>query len=234
MGNQKKKQFPLTSKENCVIYLTRIISSCELCMDRYKKYNQETKMILEKYQEGDVIPFEIYGDMCDKTSNIMSYLLNLLGDCQSSSISYFKYRKEVQKLINKQVNDIKINPLRDEVADILTEFNKLRNWQNHVPESLLVSELELIKEKKLSLPSDPMNIVHYNYVSYEYFFDLYKSNVDFCVGARKIIQAAKKDYSLLLGKSVSYSRIYSDKPVTLEKAEPTKMSAKIQGLKGNG
>lgn len=60
-----------------------------------------------------------------------------------------------------------------------------------------------------------MNIVHYNYVSYEYFFDLYKSNIDFCVGARKIIQAAKKDYSLLLGKKVSYSRIYSDKPVTL-------------------
>ena len=96
-------------------------------MDRYKKYNKETKIILEKHQEGDVIPFEIYGNMCDKTSNIMSYLLNLLWYCQSSSISYFKYRKEVQKLINKQVNDIKINPLNDEVADILTEFNKLRN-----------------------------------------------------------------------------------------------------------
>ena len=30
-------------------------------MDRYKKYNKKTKIILEKYQEGDVIPFEIYG-----------------------------------------------------------------------------------------------------------------------------------------------------------------------------
>lgn len=98
---QDKKQFPLVNKENCAIYLTRIISSCELCMDRYKKYNKETRIILDKYQSGDVIPYDIYGDICDKTCNIMSYLLNLLGDCQTTSISYFKYRKQVQKLINK-------------------------------------------------------------------------------------------------------------------------------------
>ncbi len=63
MGKEKK-QFPLDSKENCCIYLCRIIFSCELC---------------------------------DKTYNVLSYLLNLLGDCQSSSISYFKYRQQIQK-----------------------------------------------------------------------------------------------------------------------------------------
>lgn len=230
---QDKKQFPLVNKENCAIYLTRIISSCELCMDRYKKYNKETRIILDKYQSGDVIPYDIYGDICDKTCNIMSYLLNLLGDCQTTSISYFKYRKQVQKLINKGNDEIQLSSLNAETESILTEFNKLRNWQNHVPESLLVSELELIEKRKMDLPSNPMSIVHYNYVTYEYFMDLYESNLDFCSNARKIIQVAKKDYALLMGESISYPRVYSDKPITLEKSEPTKMSAQIQGLKGH-
>lgn len=230
---QDKKQFPLVNKENCVIYLTRIISSCELCMDRYKKYNQETQAILDKYHSEDVISYDIYGDICDKTCNVMSYLLNLIGDCQTTSISYFKYRKQVQKLINKGIDGIQLSSLDTNTESILTEFNKLRNWQNHVPESLLISELELIEKKKMYLPRNPMSIVHYNYVTYEYFMDLYASNLDFCKNARKIIQVAKKDYALLVGESISYPRVYSDKPITLEKSEPTKMSAQIQGLKGD-
>ena len=31
----------------------------------------------------------------------------------------------------------------------------------------------------MDLPSNPMSIVHYNYVTYEYFMDLYESNLDF-------------------------------------------------------
>ncbi len=230
---QEKKQFPLINKENCIIYLCRIISSCELCMDRYKIYNIEAKLILEKYKEKDKIPYDDYASVNDKASNVMSYLLNLLGDCQTSSISYFKYRNQVQKLMNKGIEGIKIHAIDDETEEILIEFNKLRNWQNHVPESLLVSELESIQKGKMLLPRNPMSIIHYNFVSYDYFLDLYKSNLGFCSGARKLIQAAKKDYSLLIGSTVSYPRVYRDKPVTLEKSEPTKMSAKIQGLKGN-
>ena len=113
-----------------------------------KKYNKETRTILDKFQNGDVIPYDIYGDICDKTCNIMSYLLNLLGDCQMTSISYFKYRKQVQKLINKGIGGIQLSALDTETESILMELNKLRNWQNHVPESLLISELELIEKKK--------------------------------------------------------------------------------------
>lgn len=42
MGKKEDKQFPLTNKKNCAVYLNRIISSCERCMDRLKKYNVET------------------------------------------------------------------------------------------------------------------------------------------------------------------------------------------------
>lgn len=231
MSNKNKKQFQLDNKENCIIYLCRIISSCELCMDRYKVYNKETKEVLNRYQKGDKIPYEIYVSIMDKTSSVMCYLLNLLGDCQSSSISYFKYRKQVQKLINRGLNDIKINEFDDEIKEILAEFNKLRNWQNHVPESLLISELEFIESKMMILPRNPMVINHYQYVTYEYFMDLYEQNVSFYNVARKIVQAAKKDYSLLVGSTVEYPRRYIKEPLKLEKSEPTRISAKIQGLK---
>jgi len=230
---KKQKQFPLINKENCIIYLCRIISSCELCMDRYKIYNKETEKILEQYKGKEKIPYETYINMADKTSNVMCYLLNLLGDCQTSSISYFKYRKQVQKIINKGNEDLRLKRLDSDAETALSEFNKLRNWQNHVPESLLVSELDLIKKKEAVLPTNPMTIVHYNYVCYEYFLDLYESNIRFYKGARKIIQAAKKDYKLLQREAVSYPRIYSDVPVSVSGLKASKMSAKIQGLQGD-
>lgn len=230
---KKQKQFPLIDKENCIIYLCRIISSCELCMDRYKIYNKEMEKILEQYKGKEKIPYEIYINAGDKTSNVMCYLLNLLGDCQTSSISYFKYRKQVQKVINKGNEELKLEKLDNDIEATLNEFNKLRNWQNHVPESLLVSEVDLIKKKEAVLPTNPMTIVHYNYVCYDYFLDLYESNVRFYKGARKIIQAAKRDYKLLQGEAVSYQRIYSDVPVSVSGFKAAKMSAKIQGLQGD-
>ena len=80
---------------------------------------------------------------------------------------------------------------------------------------------------------NPMTIVHYNYVCYEYFLDLYESNSRFYKGARKVIQAAKRDYKLLQGEAVSYQRIYSDLPVSVSGFKAAKMSAKIQGLEGD-
>lgn len=200
-------------------------------MDRYKIYNEETKEILSKYNETDKIPIDVYSDFNDKTSSVMCYLLNLLGDCQSTSISYFKFRKQAQRLINKGVEDIKITSHNDEIKEILSQFNKLRNWQNHISESLLVSEVELMEKKKLILPRDLMTIVHYKYVSFEYFMDLYRQNINFCNMARKIIQAAKKDYSLLMGSRILYPRVYIDEPLSFKKGEPTEMSAKIQGIR---
>lgn len=50
MSKKADKQFPLINKHNCAIYLNRIISSCERCMDRLKEYNKEGKIILLHYE----------------------------------------------------------------------------------------------------------------------------------------------------------------------------------------
>lgn len=230
-NNKDKKQFPLTNKENCIIYLYKIISSCEICMDGFKRYNRQTKELLDQYSGEKYVPFDIYEDMCHKTYDIMSYTLNLLGDAQASSISYFKYRHQIQKRIKKGMLDIPLHDIDAKTEEIMSELNKTRNWLNHVPESILVSEMELVRAGKASLPLDPVQIVHHKIVTYQYFEHLYLSNMDFCQKARKVIQAAKKNYSLLQGKSITYQRIYKDEPLGKERAEIAQMSAKIQGLK---
>ena len=225
-----KKQFPLDSKENCCVYLCRIISSCELCMDKLKDYNQQIKSDLDKYSKDDLIPYNICSEHTDKAYNVISYLVNLLGDCQKTSISYYKYRKEISKRIKRGNSDIPLVEISQETTELMNEFNKKRNWLNHTPESLLIAEMELVKEGKMYFPMDPVEITHYYNVTYEYFEHLYLSNNEFYKNSRQIIQVAKRDYSLLMGKSIEYPRVYLTKPLGVDKSEASKKSAKIQGL----
>lgn len=229
MGKEKK-QFPLDSKENCCIYLCRIISSCELCMDKLKKYNAQTKDELEKSNHAEVISYDIYSELYDKTGNVISYLLNLLGDSQTTSISYFKYRQQIQKRIKRGSVDIQLAIISPEVSELMSEFNKRRNWTNHVPESLLIAEMDMVQAGTREFPMNPVEITHYHVVTYEYFEDLYLSNIEFYENARKVIQAAKRDYSLLMGESIVYPRVYSTVPLGFWKGAAARASAKVQGL----
>ena len=73
----------------------------------------------------------------------------------------------------------------------------------------------------MDLSLDPVKIVHYSFVSYDYFEHLYLSNINFYKEVRRIIQAAKQDYSLLMEKSIRYERIYkNEKFRALEKKQP--------------
>ena len=120
---KEDKQFPLTNKNNCAIYLNRIISSCEHCMDRLKKYNAEGNKLLAEYMGKDVVSHEIYAELMDKTSNVTNYILNLLGDAQTSSISYFKFRSYIPK---PPIVDVILNPLEAEYNKRLTK--KMKNF----------------------------------------------------------------------------------------------------------
>lgn len=229
MGKKEDKQFPLTSKENCAIYLYRIISSCELCVERLKKYNEEGSKLLEEYSGKNIVPCEIYAEMVDKTSNITSYLLNLLGDAQTSSMSYFKFRSYISK---HPVSNVMLDPLEKQIQELLSDFNRMRNWQNHVPESLLVAEMEQFEANEMKIRMDQVDIIIYKNVAYNYFKDLIETNIAFYNAARKLIQAAKRDYRKIYGKSVTYNRVYTDRPLDFDKGISTRKSAKVQGIKG--
>lgn len=126
--------------------------------------------------------------------------------------------------------DIPLATIPPDVSELMSELNKMRNWQNHIPESLLIAETDMVQAGTRELPRNPVEITHYQFVTYEYFEHLCLSNMEFCENARKIIQAAKRDYSLLIGESIIYPRAYSNKPLGVEKSKPTNTSAKVQGL----
>lgn len=236
MGKKEQKQFPLDNKENCCIYLLRIITTAEKCLMKLKKYNLQTKEVLDKYIERNAatIPYDVYSEFVDKTSNVVSYLLNIIGDAQGVSISYFKYRQQAKRLMEKQVDGISITVFSDELSELIGEFNKMRNWQNHIPESLLISEEELVKQGiAYEQPRNPIEIYLYNDVTYEYFKDLYDNNIGFYEAARKLVQAAKRDYGCLIGERVTIQRKYLDKPVGIAQLDAAKKSAQVQGIKGN-
>lgn len=195
-----------------------------------KKYNEEGRRLLTEYAGKDLVPYEVYAKILDKTSNVVDYLLNVLGDAQTSSISYFKFQNYISK---HPVADATLNPLEEEMQELLNGFNRMRNWQNHVPESLLVAEMEQVKDGKMEFPMDPVDITIYRNMTYDYFKDMIEINVSFYKSARKIVQAAKRDYRNFYGKSVTYNRVYVDRPLDFDKSIPTKKSAKVQGIKGN-
>lgn len=236
MGKKEQKQFQLDNKENCCIYLLRIITTAEKCLMKLKKYNLQTKEVLDEYtnKNATTIPYDIYSEFVDKTSNVISYLLNVIGDAQGVSISYFKYRQQAKRLMDRQVEGISILSFTDELTELISEFNKMRNWQNHIPESLLISEETLVKQGiAYEQPRNPIEIYLYNDVTCEYFKDLYDNNVGFYEAARKLTQAAKRDYGCLIGERVTVQRKYLDKPIGVAQLDAAKMSAKIQGIKGH-
>ena len=236
MGKKEQKQFQLDNKENCCIYLLKIITTAEKCLMKLKKYNLQAKEVLDEYKNKNLvtIPYDIYGEFVDKTSNVISYLLNVIGDAQGVSISYFKYRQQAKRLVDRQVEGISILAFTDELTELISEFNKMRNWQNHIPESLLISEEALVKQGiAYEQPRNPIEIYLYNDVTYECFKDLYDNNIGFYEAARKLVQAAKRDYGCLIGERVTVQRKYLDNPIGVAQLDAAKMSAKIQGIKGH-
>lgn len=233
INKQKKKElkmFTITSKIECIVYLQNIIAIGVKGIEKYKSFLEELEGIVIGYKEGDRIPHDIYIASMSKLSNVECYLLNLFGDGQSSSISYFKFRKILEKL-SKSDKSIQYYMLTDEEEEILKNFNLMRNWSNHIPESLLTSEIEMIRQgKALGHSQNPIIVNFNNYVTYEYINDLLITSTNFLKATKKLLQAAKKDYSLLIGEDVRIQKKYIDRPKDINDMVATKISAKVQGL----
>ena len=230
---QKKelKQFSLKSKEECIVYLQNIIAIGVKTLDNHKRVIKELEEIISQYKPDENIPVEIYDGMLNKISGIEYYMLNLWGDGQASSISYFKFRNLVEKLNKKYKLNIELYIMNEEEEKILKKFNLLRNWGNHIPESLLTSEIEMIKQgKAFGHTKNPIEVCFYKYVTYDYMEDMLNGGILLHKEAKRMLQCAKKDYSLLIGESVRINKIYTDKAKKLSDMCATELSAKVQGL----
>lgn len=236
---KKMKTYQLTTKEDFIYYLYQLF--CRL----YKVIKQQERFLnlvhkdIEKYQLNNIlkksefidVPYEVYSDALALLGHNETHLLNLVGDMQGSSLSYYKFRDIIKRKKSKKSLGFDIRDIDEEVLSILKELNKARNFQNHEPESLITSERKLIEEGRFAEFSlDPILIVNHEYCTLEYFIDMYNSYKELNILANKILDSMKLDYEDLLGKSVRVIEGVEAKSRGLEHLEPVKLAADVQGI----
>ncbi|HCL4438462.1 TPA: hypothetical protein N2D87_003681 [Clostridium botulinum] len=235
------KKFELKEKVDYIVYLQELIGRAYKCMRNERRYLEELSNYINikinencgKNPKDIIVKEEIYSKFNDCISNCEAYLLNLAGDQQQSSISYAKFRKIISKRKKKGTLDFDIRDLDEKVINLLNDLNKIRNWANHVPESLLTSEIKMIREGKLMGHSKNPIVININECySLDYLKHLYETSYNFYESMVIIHQNMKKDYSCLIGESVEIRKLFLNKPVKIDHLEATKLSAKIQGIKG--
>lgn len=233
-GNKELKQFNLNSDDNFIVYLREIIFRTDKCLTSFEKYLDELKQEILNSKtivkiNCDYFDAFKYGKFVDLISHKESYLLNLIGDQQQTSISYIKFRRVAS---SKKILNIKA--FSEYQNSLLKDFNCMRNWINHVPESLLTSEIELIKKEHFLPHSiNPLKIYYYETVDMNVVVDLYDTSKSFFNKCKEIFSWMIEDYSSLVNQDVEIHRIISENSKKLTVFEATKLSANIQGIKGN-
>ncbi|MGJ4851074.1 hypothetical protein ACH6CV_12575 [Bacillota bacterium Meth-B3] len=233
INKKAEKQFALKDKENCKIYLRKIITTAVLCFRSLERFIENGRSTLEscKTSGTNTISYLVYSDMLRQFNSVEVYLLNIFGDLQESSVSYIKYRQLIKKMLKKGTAALQLVELTDEEEETLVHFNRTRNWVNHIPESMLVAEQDLIS-KGIAAPesTNPIEVYFYNHCTVEYFEDLVNSYSRLYDAATMLLNAAHRDYDALLGQKSEIKRVFIDDIRDIQHLEAAKKSASVQGL----
>lgn len=236
---KKMKSFRLENRLQFEVYLRELITRTHKCLTKEKMYLERlSKYIGEKKLEkigletkDIVIKYLDYSEFLSLLSGVEAYAVNIVGDNQSISMSYKKFRDIICKRKNKGTIDFALPDLSEDEQSSLNHICMLRNFLNHIPESLLMSELKLIEEGKLrDHGSNPIEVFYNEYCTLEYAEDLFNQSNQLYHGIKKMHQCMKRDYSSIIGESVQVNRIYISKPTTIDHLEIGKLSSEVQGL----
>ena len=220
------KIFSLANKEDFGFYLFYLITKIYPRLERHNRYIEELEKIIEDNTSKYFISACIYEDIYDKIFNNEKILLNLFGDLSKAGMSYYKFRILLDKKIksnNQKFKDYKLT--EDKIINYLKDLNSLRNWTLHVPESLMVSCYNQLKENKHTLqPFQFRNEEKLSLVT-KYSIEILKELLD---GVKEknnimkiIFENMKENYSELANKKVifienSIETIYSSRSPDLK------------------
>lgn len=228
------KTYKLDKKEDYILYLRHLIIVAHKHMVIYKRYLDNLEKYINKNEYDKkteiLIRPEVYLENQDKINNTLTYLLNLFADDTGIAMSYKKFRRYANKKKIKELQ-LGLDELDDEMKDIIMQFNNLRNWSSHVPESLFTAQLEIVK--KYNLENYFMNdystirILEFEYYEAAWIVDLLKENKNIYSGCSKIFQQMKRDYSKLTGISMRIEKKYY-KVRPLKDMDIPKISFEIQ------
>ncbi|MCT4618346.1 MAG: hypothetical protein N4A62_03045 [Marinisporobacter sp.] len=235
MGKKELKAYKFDKKSDYIVYLQELIARTDKCLYKTKIYLDELDEIVNELEKTglDKVSPDIYSRYVDLLGNNTSYLLNLIGDKQKSSISYAKFRLVIDKRKSNDSLDFEIRDLDEKTEFILKDLNKMRNWHNHVPESLLLSEIEMIRtEGFVPHRVQPIEVRYFDLTDIEVAKDLLETSIGFYNVCRIAHQSMKKDYSDLIGESVRIVRVRLEERKMMNTFAPTKLSAEVQGIVG--
>lgn len=206
--NNDEKVFILDSKENAIIYLKDLITSTYIVLRTYNRYLKDLNELIEKHDLKGVkkkkMSADIYIDYNYKIQNAASTLLNLIGDHTKDAMSYKKFRYDIDK--NNNLN-LGLKELDSDMKELLKEFNNCRESGLHIPEALLIEQIETI-EKSINKEcngvkyNNLIKIVEAIYYEGEWFIDLYNETKHMATGFSKVLQQMKRDYSILIDETM--------------------------------
>lgn len=219
MTSTNYKVYKLEKKSDFIIYLRFLIIATHKQIQSFKYYIKKLNEKIDslRLRDEDVLSFDgyIYNDFSDKIGKLNIELLNLLADESNSSASYKKFRK----LIDRKKDEYGLSELNEEVKDILTQLNNSRNWNSHIPESLIYAQFEAadqynLVDNKKSIVENPNPIEIYMYREYqkEWLLSLYDETNQMYKGYSKIFQQMKKDYSKIVGQSIQVISVNIETP----------------------
>lgn len=235
---RKLKTFQLNNKEDFIYYLYQLICRCYKILKQQDRYLNKLKVYIEDVQRKNIlkraevidVPYEDYSDFLALQGHIETHLLNIIGDLQGSSLSYYKFRDLIQKKKKKKTLPFEMREIEDDILEILVGFNRARNFQNHEPESLITAEAKLVKEKYLlPIEYNPIQIINYETCTLELLADMYKSYKELNDGANKVFESIMLDYEFLLETKVEIIDIIAMNSKGMAHLKAVKLASEIQG-----
>ena len=200
-NKSNSKTFNFTDISDYIFYLSELIIDTIQKKERIEYYLKEIENVIETNPKAKLINADIYDAISDKTMRPMQYIFNLLGDESKKAVSYRKFRKILFN--NKSKLGIQLDKLNLEEESILGQFNQIRNWGLHIPESLFLQKKSFFKMDKDFILENKKKIIIPKYDNFEIeFLHKFKGEIQEVVTAIEIILTRmKSDYEALIGET---------------------------------
>lgn len=200
-NNRNSKIFNFSDISDYVFYLSELIIDTIQKKERIEFYLKEIENIIETNPRAKLINSDLYEAISDKTMRPMQYIFNLLGDESKKAVSYRKFRKLLFN--NKMKLGIQLDKLNLDEENILGQFNQLRNWGLHIPESLFIQKKVFFKMDKDFIIENKKKIIIPKYNNFEIeFLHKFKVEIQEVITAIELILTRMKyDYEALIGET---------------------------------
>lgn len=235
LNYKEMKMRPINSKKDAIIFLNQMIVLVDKRMIRLKNAINDTKKLLEEYDNKDKIETTLYQAYAERMESLTMYLCNLLGDETKNAVSYRQFRKIMDKKAAQGNEEFRLDPLDKEMIELLDSMREQRNWAHHIPQSLFASQENfIVNEQKMNkalfekvFSDKEVYVSIWEYHDIKWLINMYASAEMAYANYKKVFQRMKKDYSALIGCHMRITRMYEPIPRPAEFSQIAETSLKV-------